>query len=365
MKEITIEPMEHRPVVARDDLQAKTLSKLLEIARIDHSGEREGSISRKRVLNSLPIGLGASKLDDWKDNEFNVTRLAAKELLLSEAIESTTLIQEQVQRTVVAGAEKFKVIRDAGTAWYNVTSNALRVPLGETQRNAAVVPEGAEIKDRTEDYDKRSFDIVKYGVKPRITFEMIEDGLIDVVSEEIFYAGAALENKLNYDALTALATNAGNVTTQGSCGTAGTSLNVLKQGKKLIKGFFPDTLIIHSDMYADLMLNANLTQAMQAGGAEVIRSGRIPEHLLGVRVFETDNGSTTVDGTNPWGYDSDNDVGGILMEARRGCGIAMRRDRTIREFDDIVRELRTITATMRVDVNYLHADAVTACTWQT
>jgi len=360
MKDIYVSPMSHRPVDARQDRQTQILSGLLEVARIDHVGDRLGSRDRRNIIKMLPEELGVSKVDDFMSNDPTATRYRASELLLTEAIESTSIIQEQVLRTVIAGADKFKVIRDAGVAWYPTKSNALRVPLGEAQRNADVVAEGAEIPDRTQDYDKRDFTIQKYGVKPRISFEMVEDGLVDVVAEEIFYAGASVENKLNYDSLTAMATNAGNLTVGVGSGTGGTSLTFLKEAKAMLKadGFIADTMIMCGELEDDLMANNNLSYATYAGGAEVIRNGTLPASLLGMKWFSTDNGSATVDGTNPWGYAADDEVGAIVMEAKRGCGVAMRRDRTVKKFDDIVRELNTITVTMRCDVNYLHANAL-------
>lgn len=366
-REVYVEPMQHRPYNPRHDRHVRLLADLLTVSRIDRVGDRLGSRERRKLVMSLPGNMGAYRVDDFLHDEPAAPRYSARELLLTDAIESTSIIQEEVLRTVIAGAEKFKVIRDAGVAWYATKSNALRVPLGETQRNADEVPEAAEIKDRTQDYDKRDFTIVKYGVKPRISFEMVEDGLVDVVAEEVFYAGAAVENKLNYDALTALATNAGNTTTQTGGGTAGTALAVLRQAKKLLKydGFFADTVIMHSDFEADLLANSALYTPYASLGESVMRQGVLPSPLLGMKWYVTDNGSTTVDGTNPWAYDSNADVGAIVLEAKRGCGVAMRRDRTVNKLDDIVRELHTITVTMRCDVNYLHANAVGKCNWLT
>ena len=365
MKEVTVNTMGHRPVDARQDTQAKLLAGLLEIAGIDRSGEIIGNRRRRTLVSRIPAQMGASRIDDFMSNDPTATRYQARELLLTDAIESTSIVQEQVLRTVIAGAEKFQVIRNAGVAWYNVKSNALRVPLGEAQRNADIVAEGAEIPDRTQDYDKRDFTIVKYGVKPRISFEMIEDGLVDVVAEEIFYAGAAVENRLNYDALTALATNATHDASVAGCSTGGGSLACVREAKALIKasGFTADTMIMCSAVEDDLMQNNNLAYASYAGGAEAIRMGTLPPTFMGMSWNVTDNGSATVDGTNPWAWVDANDVGAIVMEAKRGCGVAMRRDRTVKKFDDITRELNTITVTMRADVNYLHASAVAGVTW--
>lgn len=371
MKEITVDPMSHRPVDSRHEPHARLLSSILEIARIDHSGERLGSRQRRALLSRIPAEMGSSKIDDFMSSDPTADRYQARQLLLTEAIESTSIVQEQVLRTVIAGAEKFQIIRDAGVAWYATKSNALRVPLGETKRNADIIAESAEIKGRTQDYEPRDFSIVKYGSRPDVSFEMIEDGMVDVVAEEIFYAGAAVENRLNYEAFTALATNAGKSTTTTGCGTDGTALSVLREAKKQIKGsrttggFMADTVLMTSDFEEDLLLNNNLAYASYAGGSEAIRSGTLPTRLLGMKWMVSDNGSPTVDGSNPWEYGSNNDVGAIVMEAKRGCGVAMRRDRTVKKFEDITRELQTITVTMRADVNYLHADAVAKCTWLT
>ncbi len=357
--------MQNRP--AYRDVHVATLAKMLEIAHLDRKGERFGNRERKKLVLGLPATLGAYKIDDFLNDDPTATRHRAAELLLTDSIESTSLLNEEVLRTVIAGAEKFKIIRDCGAAMYQTKSNALRVPLGEAQVNASVVAEAATIQDRTQNYDYRDFTIVKYGMKPRISYEMIEDGLVDVVAEEIFFAGAALENKLNYDSLTALATNAGNTTiTAGeNAGTVG--LTVLKEAKSLLKadGFFADTLIMCAGLEDNLLSNTALTTPYGVMTESVLRQGQLPSPLYGMRWWVTDNGSTTVDGTNPWAYDSNADIGGIVMEAKRGCGIAMRKDRTIKKFDDIEKELSTFTATMRVDVNYLHANAVCKLNWLT
>jgi len=157
-----------------------------------------------------------------------------------------------------------------------------------------------------------------------------------------------------------MATNAGNLTLGAGSATGGTGLTFLREAKAMLKtdGFTADTMIMCGEFEDDLMVNNNLAYATYAGGAEVIRNGTLPASLLGMKWYTTNNGSTTVDGTNDWGYANDDEVGAIVMEAKRACGVAMRRDRTVKKFDDIVRELNTITVTMRCDVNYLHANAL-------
>lgn len=356
MKEITVEPLERRP--SGTSPHVKTLAAMLEIARIDNKGDRIGSRERRKLIHRLPAILGGSPLDDWRTGDDSSRRPAA-ELLLTEAIESTSIIQEQVQRTVVAGADKMKIIRDIGCQWYNTSSNSLRVPLGEAQINAAVVSEAAEIKDRTQDYGFRDFPIIKYGVKPRISYEMMEDGLVDVVAEELFFAGAAIENKLNFDGIAEMVSHAGNVNAYvagRTSATEGNGLLAAKATKAEIRadGFYADTFIMCSELEADIMSNVGIAYAANQGTNTVVASGKLPTTLYGMKTFVTDNQTA---GTS-WDYDADNDIGGIILEAKRGFGVAMRRDVTVKKFDDIVRELNTITVTMRSACNYLHANAV-------
>jgi|SRR3972149_5052040 len=363
-REINVEPMMHRPPIG-NDIHVRTLAAMLEIYKIDQKGERIGSRERRKLVLGLPAELGGYKIDDFLKDDPTVDPRPAAELLLTDAIESTSLLNEEVLRTVIAGAEKFKIIRDSGVPVYKTSSNALRVPLGEAEINAPVVSEGAPIPDRTQDYGFRNFTIVKYGMKPRISYEMIEDGLVNVVAEEIFFAGAAVENRLNKDAIMNLVANKGNVNTYAAgrtSATAGNSLPNIMQTKALLKadGFFADTIIMCTDMEYDLQQNANVLQAERFGGSEVIRKGMIPT-FLGMNVFVTDNGADTAAN---WRYTTDNDTAAIVMEARRGCGIAMRRDRTVKKFDDVEKELQGITVTMRSDVSYLHANAVGTVTYQ-
>jgi hypothetical protein len=98
------------------------------------------------------------------------------------------------------------------------------------------------------------------------------------------------------------------------------------------------------------------------GNNSVITGGQIPPKLLGMNTYVTDNGHTTTAAN--WEYNTDGDTAAIVMEARRGLGIAMRRDRTVKKFDDIEKELKTITVTMRAGVSYLHANAVGTVTYQ-
>src|SRR5574344_274034 len=52
----------------------------------------------------------------------------ARELLLSEALETSTLTQTEIYRTVIEGAEPFKCMRNAVTI-FNMNSNVMQMNL--------------------------------------------------------------------------------------------------------------------------------------------------------------------------------------------------------------------------------------------
>lgn len=376
MKENIVSPVPigHRSIDTRSNKHAALLSSLLEIAMIDDAGERIGSRKRRQLVNRLPANLGGYKIDDFMSSDAGATRYQARELLLSDAIESTSIVQEQVINTVTAGAEASQIIRKIGAQWFTMQSNALRAPLGGSPYNAPVKAEAAEGEHRTQDYDKRDFTAETYMAIPDITDEMIHDAMIDTISSEIFYAGAACENRLNYEAFTNLATNAGNTTTTTGCAVAGTALSVMKEAKKMIEkadtsgavgGFHADTILMTSDFNEDLLANATLNTPYSTLGEGVVRQGILPTPLSGLKWYVSDNGSATVDGANPWEYDSNDDVGAIVLAARAGCGIGINWDLTTKKFDDIVRGLKTITVSIRFDVQYMHANAISKCNWLT
>lgn len=369
MKEHIVNPIGigDRNIDTRSNKHAAILSSLLEIAMIDDAGERIGSRRRRQLVGRLPAALGGYAIDDFMDSDPTATRHQARQLLLSDAIESTSIIQEQVINTVTAGAEAFQIIRKVGAQWFTMQSNALRAPLGGSPYNAPAKAEGAEGEHRTQDYGKRDFSAETYMAIPDITDEMVHDGMIDTIASEIFYAGAACENRLNYEALTALATNAGSTTVGVGSATAGTGLKFVREAKKMIKtadtadavgGFHADTIIMCSEFEDDLLANATLNTPYASLGEGVVKQGILPSPLLGLKWFTTDNGSATVDGSHPWGYAADDEVGAIVMSARAGCGIGMNWDITTKKFDDIVRGLKTMTVSIRFDVQYMHAKAL-------
>lgn len=267
------------------------------------------------------------------------------QLLQSEDIENTTLIQEEVYKEVLAGANPMLCMRDALPV-IKVNTNSLRYVIGESGSYAAEVAEGAEIPINTQDYTKVDFVIKKVGVRPLITKELIEDGLFDIVALELRKAGENIENKLNKDAVEsllkgALADSVDYSATSGGVQAVASAITNVKKN-----GFVPNTLVLSAYAEGELLKDSNLAYANRAGDTEAIRRGGIGTTLLGLTPYVT-----TVDaelGGETFGNSAAEDSPIALVYDKNAAGaIAMRRDLTVDRYEDPIRDLVGMSVTMR------------------
>ena len=317
----------------------KLLKKYLQYA---HAGPAE----QKHILESIP-----AKKAHYHDGKPETVR----ELLLSTAIESTTLVQTEMYNTVLEGAEPFKCMREA-IPIFRTTAGTLRVPKGETGTYASIVAEGAEIPNLDQDYGSTDFTIYKYGVRPLITQEMVDRGLYDVIELEARKAGMRIENALNTESMSVILENTGNSADVGntSATTATLLANVAKAiGENQTDGFMGDTLILHPACYGSI-LGAFTGLAATSVGETAVRAGQIPT-LLGMRVFVCS--VTDTSSTYTWGWGVDGYVGGMVLDSRNAGAIAMERDIYVDRYQDPIRDLVGLSVKARFGYNYLHANA--------
>ena len=165
-----------------------------------------------------------------------------RELLLTTAIESTTLLQTEMHATVLEGAEPWKCMRQACVT-LPMKANTLTIPVGEVGSYAPEVAEGAEIPIGVQDYTAVTLTAKKYGIRPMITDEMVADALYPVMEMEIRKAGAKLENTLNKIALGALID--GTAANEHDTGASAQGIKAIATAVKKVKadGFIPDRVI--------------------------------------------------------------------------------------------------------------------------
>jgi HK97 family phage major capsid protein len=277
-----------------------------------------------------------------------------KTLLQSEAtaIADSTLVQEEVYKTIIEGTEPAKCMREV-TPIVRTKTYSVRFVKGQAGTYAGNIAEGAKIDIDTQEFSKQDITINKIGTRPLITNELIEDSLFDIVELELKKAGLRLENKLNRDVLYSWLVGTNKLSTN-TMSPAGTHISVsdiaLAVSKVKKQNYMPDTLLIHPTAEAYLLQDSNLAYVTFAGQSTSLNQGKVPT-LMGLRPYYC----TATDGASPVWDDTTagSDVTGIVFSKNDLATICMRRDVTVEQYDDPIHDLIGISCTMRYGTDVL------------
>ncbi len=267
-----------------------------------------------------------------------------RELLLTGDIEGTNLIQAEVVATVVEGAQPQKAFMDV-LPIDRTKGETLKWPYGETGVYAAKYAQGAEIAIRTQDYSAASYDashIIAH--RPLISDTMVEAGKVDVIEEEIKFAGAAVMNKAERICLSEILQDSGlEHDTKG----ANQGLKAVAAAATLVKGQSckPDVVIMHPEAEGKCIQDLVIPQSPRADA--VVGNSFIPDGYLGLkwRVSNVADDSSSY----TWDYDTDGEIGMLVLDSRRAGGIYLPRDLTVKDYKDPIRDMTGMTVTMRMD----------------
>jgi len=264
--------------------------------------------------------------------------------------EVNTLFREQLLETVMAGAERRKIARDAANV-INAETRRGDVPVGEDETFAPPVGEGSEIRDDRESYDTIEFNTTKFGQGARITDELVDHAMVDVIERQIEYVGAAVENAINREWLTTLVDNASN-----NFDTSGSS-----QGVPAINGaygevddddFIPDSFVTHPEYRTTLFDDSNIAFANRAGTDDVVRE-RVFDPLLSVTHYGAS--SSTYDGSNTWGFNADGELGAVVYDSSHVHVVMYNpegNDIQVKDYEDPIRDLQGVNARVHTDTIY-------------
>jgi len=270
-----------------------------------------------------------------------------RELLRSTSIESTNLIQTEMFKTVVEGAEPFKVMRQALNI-IPMNAATLDVPVGAAGSYAQEVAEGAEVPISTQDYSKVTFTAKKIAERPVITDEMVADALYPVIELELRKAGAKLENKINQMAIVELVAN----TAQHDTGGANQGIKAVAAAQAKVEGagYIPDRIVMCPGFKAGLM-----AEFVPSGysGADAVMSGKLP-NLLGLQAAVSNVVHTTA---TSWAYAGGDNIGAVVFDSQNSTMLGIRQDITVKRYDDVVRMLQGTVVSARVAVDTLSATA--------
>lgn len=268
---------------------------------------------------------------------------SVRELLLSGDLTGSNLIQTEVYNTVVEGANPMRALFDL-LPTVRTKGTIFKWPYGAPGAYAGRYAQGAEIAIDTQDYDAATYDASEViGVRPLVTDTMVESGQVDVIAEEIKYAGQAVQNTAERRCLTAMLEGS-----ELEYDTAGSNqgLKAITRAVTKVKGnnCYPDAVVLHPDAEGICLQDVVIPQSP---GADAIARGQgIPDGYLGLKWRVS---SVLQDSQYDWGYSSDGDIGAIVLDSSRAGGIYLPRDLTIKDYDDPVRDLVGMTVTMRMD----------------
>ena len=285
--------------------------------------------------------------------------VGARELLLSEGIEGSTLIPTEIMATVVEGSEPARCFRDI-LPIYAMRGMSMAVPVGGTGTYAPIVSEGSEIPIDTQNYTSVTFTALKYATRPVITNEMVDDAQFDVIAQEVRKSGMRMENTLNRVALAEMIDNDANVSDCG--GTGATPLLFLAgaQQNVLADGFMPNQMIFSPAAYAACQKEGLVLSTQFA--SEMLREGVLGT-ILGMPTHLCSIASTTTVGaagksTATWGFAGDDQVGALVLDTNACGAIGMRQDLKVEQYADSIRQMQGISLSMRFDVQALQTNGI-------
>lgn len=292
----------------------------------------------------------------------------ARELLTSEALASTTLIQTEIRRTIIEGAEPAKCFRgDAngqGGAMLGVPMNSptMQINIGESGAYAPIVGEGAEIPIKTQTYTARTWTAVKFGDRPAITQEMIDDSLFAIAEMEIRKAGMRIENSLNQWCVKTLMDNAGNEFDINAASGTVAGVQALLGARALLTedGYIPNTFVAHPN--ATRYLYKDFFPAYTSETVNIVRDAALPR-ILGCNGFEcgvecTTTSAPTKSASYTWGAPTDSYIGYLMYDINNAGYIGTRQDIQVKNFVDVIRDLQNFSVTARFAVQYGVANAI-------
>ena len=218
---------------------------------------------------------------------------------------------------------------------------SIKIPRAKLSK-AYEVAEGAEIPIGTEDYDSVTLAPKKYGVRPLISREMVEDAEWDVIQYQLAEAGRAMADIETEKIITQMISDAGNSAAAATPGTLAYTDIVDMINLIMTDDFAANVIAVHPSKFADLLKDTAIQKAMEWGGPAVAPTGKIGT-LLGMRVLI----STRVPTSTPFVADSKH--AGVLF---------IRRDITAEDYEDPVKDLAGVAVTARWAYATLRANAI-------
>jgi len=301
----------------------------------------------------------AANESDWNEGPsggqtIHADRAISRALAFEDSIANLdTLFRKELRDTVIEGARKAEVARDASTV-FNVDRSKGEHPRGQDTVFAPDVAEGGAIRDDSEDMDTVSWDATKFGQGARVTDELSDQSLVDVIEQNIEWLGHSVEMKLNRvwlnELLDSVDTN-NDVDASAEDNRGYAAVNEAIHQVEL-NDEMPDSVVQHPTFTKTLFdtaeSNALIPFANEFGDDEGVRE-RVAFPLLGLTGYRSSDG--VADGSTTWDYTAASEFGAVVYDQDR-LGMYIYRDIEIKDYDDPVRDLQGVNARMQADVTW-------------
>jgi hypothetical protein len=284
------------------------------------------------------------------------------------------LFREQLLETIMEGSHRRQIARDVSNV-INTDTKKGDVTIAEDDRSGRRTAEGAEIRDDGESFTTVAWDTTKVSAGSRVTEEMVDHVMIDMVERQIQDVGRRVENSINEvwltNAVDDAVANGQVVEFDSSLSDPGyQSLNSL-YGQIDRDDFLPNTFVTTPGFRTEVFSNDALRFANRSGDDEVVRERAFDPLLdmehVGASLSSYDTDGRNVGGTggsNTWEFtdgsgnavsdgigclELDTNHNHLFLYSPNGDGIE------VKDYDDPIRDLRGFNARIHVDQDYSQA----------
>ena len=219
----------------------------------------------------------------------------------------------------------------------------------EDSFNVWEVAEGAAVPVGVQAYTNVNIRPRKFGVRPAITREMLEDSKFALLQLNLRQAGRQLAYNENSLILTAL-DGAGNTVTGGATLTVANLVSAIYNVRNA--SYTPDTLLIGDEAFSDLMNLDTFTEADKYGTNEMQMRGFLGK-IFGLNVVRFDAAAAPTAAYDQRAY---------VLDSRHAYDIAEKRPVSVQNWDDFVHDMSGVTVTQRVAIGLIRANSVSLIT---
>jgi hypothetical protein len=288
--------------------------------------------------------------------------------------EVDVLFRNQLLETIMEGSRRRQIARDVSNI-INPDTLSGEVTIAQDDQSGRRTAEGAEIRDDAEDYTTISWDTTKVSQGSRVTDEMVDHAMIDLVERELQYVGRSVENSINEvfltNAVDDAVTNGSTVTFDSSQSDPGyQALNSL-YGQIDREDFRPDTFITTPGYRTETFSNDALRFANRSGSDDVVRERAFDplldmEHVgASLNSYDDTGRNVAGGGSNTWEFVDDSGsvvsdgIGCLELDTEHNHLFLYNPDGggdiSVKDYDDPIRDLRGFNARVYVDQDYSQA----------